>query len=132
MQFVVARALLKNSVSIEEWLAATTFVKNCTLKKLFPAIIYKEKMLFRNNYSSLDHSLFLWVFTYYFTKFFVHLWVSGAVCYFWVYKLIGVGPSKHLLVQSQQQDTRKRSELCPKLTIKRVESRSGVFIVNFE
>ena len=132
MQFVVARALLKNSVSIEEWLAATTFVKNCTLKKLFPAIIYKEKMLFRNNYSSLDHSLFLWVFTYYFTKFFVHLWVSGAVCYFWVYKLIGVGPSKHLLVQSQQQDTRNRSELCPKLTIKRVESRSVVVTVNFE
>ena len=39
-----------------------------------------------------------------------------------------VGPSKHLLVQSQQQDTRKRSELCPKLAIKRVESRSCVFI----
>ena len=32
-----------------------------------------------------------------------------------------VGPSKHLLVESQQQDTRKRNELCPKLTIKRVE-----------
>ena len=43
-----------------------------------------------------------------------------------------VGSSKHLLVQSQQQDTRKRSELFPKLTIKRVESRFGVFIVNFE
>ena len=43
-----------------------------------------------------------------------------------------VGPSKHLLAQSQQQDTRKRSELCPNLTIKRVQSRSGVFIVNFE
>ena len=43
-----------------------------------------------------------------------------------------VAPSKHLLVQSQQQDTRKRSELFPKLTIKRVESRFGVFIVYFE
>ena len=43
-----------------------------------------------------------------------------------------VGPSNHLLVQSQQQDTRKRSELCPKLTIKRVESCFDVFIVNFE
>ena len=43
-----------------------------------------------------------------------------------------VGPSKYLLVQSQQEDTRKRSELCPKLTIKRVESRSGVFTVNYE
>ena len=46
-------------------------------------------------------------------------------------KIDRVGPNKHLLVQSQQQDTRKRSDLCPKLTIKRVESRSGVFIVNF-
>ena len=41
MQFMVARALQRNSVSIE--LAATTFVKYCTLKKLFPAINYKEK-----------------------------------------------------------------------------------------
>ena len=57
---MVARALLRNSVSIEEWLAATTFVKYCTLKKLFPAINYKKKMFFRNNYSTLDHSLFLY------------------------------------------------------------------------
>ena len=43
-----------------------------------------------------------------------------------------VGRSKHL-VQTQRQDTRKNfSELCPKLTVERVESRSGVFIVNFE
>ena len=41
---MVARALLRNNVSIEAWLAATTFVKYCTLKKLFPAINYKEKM----------------------------------------------------------------------------------------
>ena len=47
---MVAGAILKNSVSIVEWLAATTFVKYCTLKKLFPAINYKKKkMLFRNN-----------------------------------------------------------------------------------
>ena len=31
---MVARALVRNSMSIEEWLAATTFVKYCTLKKL--------------------------------------------------------------------------------------------------
>ena len=43
-----------------------------------------------------------------------------------------VGRSKHLLVQIQQQDTRKNSELCQKLTIKRVESGSSVFIVNTE
>ena len=42
-----------------------------------------------------------------------------------VYELIGWTPS-------QQQNTKKRSEICPKLTIKRIESRSGVFIVNFE
>ena len=50
---MVARALLRNSVSIEEWLAATIFVKYCTLKKVFSALITrKKKMLFRNNYST--------------------------------------------------------------------------------
>ena len=62
---MVASALLTNSVSIEEWLAATTFVKQGNTvprKKLFPAINYsklQEKMFFRNNYSTLDHSFFL-------------------------------------------------------------------------
>ena len=41
---MVLCALPRNSVSIEEWLAATTFVKYCTLKKLFLVINYKEKM----------------------------------------------------------------------------------------
>ena len=40
---MVERDLLRNSVSIKEWLTATTFVKYYTLKKLFPAINYKEK-----------------------------------------------------------------------------------------
>ena len=40
---MVLCALLRNNVSIEEWLAATTFVKYCTLKKLSPAINYKKK-----------------------------------------------------------------------------------------
>ena len=43
-----------------------------------------------------------------------------------------MGPSKYLLVQCQQQETRKKSDLCPKLTIKRVESHVGVFNINFE
>ena len=131
MQFMVAKTLLRISVSIEEWLAATTFVKYCTLKKLFPAINYKEKMIFRNNYSTLDHSLFLWVITYYFTNIFVHMPVIATVLLqrLWIDR---VGPSKHLLVQSQQQCTRNRSELCPKLTIKWVESRSGAFVFNYE
>ena len=55
---MVARALLRNSVSIKEWFATTTLVKYCTLKKLFPAINYKKKMFFRNNYSTLNHTLF--------------------------------------------------------------------------
>ena len=59
MQFMVAKTLLRMSGSIEEWLATTTFAKYCTLKKLFPAINYNEKKIFRNNYSTLDHSLFL-------------------------------------------------------------------------
>ena len=36
------------------------------------------------------------------------------------------------ICQIQQQDTRINSKLCPKLTIKRVESRPGVFTVNFK
>ena len=55
---MVLCALLRNSVSIEEWLAATTFMKYCTLKKLSPPINYKEKVFFRNT-GTLDHSLFL-------------------------------------------------------------------------
>ena len=43
---MVARVLLRNRVSIEKWLAATTFVKYCTLKKLFLAINYKKKNVF--------------------------------------------------------------------------------------
>ena len=59
----------------------------------------------------------------------VHLSVTAAVRYFRVYKLIEWGPANIYL---QQQDTIKRSELCPELKIKRVESRSSAFIVNFE
>ena len=56
---MIARVLLRNSVSTEEWLATTTFVKSCALKKLFPAINYKEKVFLRNNYSTFDYSLSL-------------------------------------------------------------------------
>ena len=56
---MVAKTLLRIGVSIEEWLAATTLVKYCTLKKLFPAINYKQKIIFRNNYSTLDHNFSL-------------------------------------------------------------------------
>ena len=64
-------------------------------KKLLPAICYSDqqgKMFVTNNYSTLDHSLFLWVFYFYFTTIFVRLSVIAAVCYFNVYKLIGWDP----------------------------------------
>ena len=78
---MVVKTLLRNSASIEEWLAVTTFVKYCTLKKMFPAAInYKEKMIF-GNYSTLDHSLFLRVIAYYFTKIFVHMSVIASVLF---------------------------------------------------
>ena len=35
---MVARALLRNCVSIEEWLPAITFVEYCTLKKPFTKV----------------------------------------------------------------------------------------------
>ena len=46
MQFIVAKVLPRNTVYIEELLAATTFVKYCTLKKLFLEINYKEFCFF--------------------------------------------------------------------------------------
>ena len=43
-------------------------------------------------------------------------------------------PSKHFLFRIIHNNTRKRSKICSKLTIKTLEQRhdSGVFIVNFE
>ena len=44
-----------------------------------------------------------------------------------------MGPSKHLLVQSQQQKPYKKVLNMPKvIKNKYIESRSGVFTVNFE
>ena len=47
-------------------------------------------------------------------------------------KIHRMGRSKHLLVQIQRQDTTKNSELCPKLTIKEIDSCFCVLIDNFE
>ena len=41
-----------------------------------------------------------------------------------------LGPSKHLLVPSQKQNIRKRN--ISEVIDERVESRSGVFVINFE
>ena len=59
MQFTVARALLRNSASIEDWLEATTLVKCYTLKKLFPAVNYKKKC-----FSGTTTLLWITVFSY--------------------------------------------------------------------
>ena len=86
-----------------EWLAATAFVhifrkikKLCTLKRncslRLITVTYKEKYFLRNNQSTLDHSLLLRFFSYYFTKIFVRLSVIATVFYFSVYKLIGWDP----------------------------------------
>ena len=80
---MAARALLKNTVSIEEWMATTKETKkHCTLKK---ATInhsnLQGKYVFMNNY--FESHFFL-----YFTMIFVHLPVIVAACSFSVYKLI--------------------------------------------
>ena len=56
---MVARAILRNSVSIEEWLAATTFVKYCTLKTMFPAINCKKKNVFSEQLLYFESQSFL-------------------------------------------------------------------------
>ena len=67
----------------------------------------------------------------YFTKIFVYLSVIVAVCYFSVFKLIGWNPTNIYSFNVNSVNTRKRCEICPKLTINAVESGSGVFSVNF-
>ena len=68
----------------------------------------------------------------YFTKTFVHPLVIAAVCYFSVYKLIGWDSANISLFKVNGRSTKKRSEICPKLTINTIESRCGVVIVTFE
>ena len=76
-------------------------------EKIFPEITYKEKMFLINNYFTLDHSLFLWIFTYYFTKIFVHLLIIAVVCYFSVYKLIGWGAANIYLFKFNSKTLEK-------------------------
>ena len=67
-----------------------------------------------------------------FTKIFVYLLVIAAVCYFSVYKLIGWDPENIYLFKFNSKNTKKWSDVCPKLPINTIESHSGVFIANFE
>ena len=84
---MAASALLTNTVSIKEWMAAADFVKHSLLKKLLPAtnaVTNKEKNCFRNNYFGSQPFLM----SCYFTKIFVYLPLTAAVRYFSIYNMI--------------------------------------------
>ena len=66
----------------------------------------------------------------YFTKIFVYLLVIAAVCYFSVCKLKGWDSANIYLFRVNSENTKTWSDVCPKLPINTVESRSSVFIVN--
>ena len=66
-----------------------------------------------------------------FNKIFVHLLIISVVSNFDVFKLIGWDPANIYLFKVNT-NTRKKCEICSKLTIKTVERRSGVIILNFE
>ena len=104
--------------------------KHYTLeKKLFPArfniVNYIEKMFFRNNYFG-SQSFFM---SCHFTKIFVHLLIISVVSNFNVSKLIGWDPANTYLFKVST-NTKKKSKICSKLTVKTLESRSGIFILN--
>ena len=109
MYFVATCAFLKEIVFKEEWMAATKETRrHCN--KIFLGTI------------SSDHRLFL---NCYFTEIFIQLSVT-RVFYLSVYKLIGLDPEDIYLFKAT------RCRICPKFTIKTVESCSGVFFVNFK
>ena len=117
---MAASALLKNTVSIEEWLAVATFVKlrntvpwkNCSLQ--LNAVTYKEKHSFRNNY----FGSYPFLMSCYFNKIFVHLPVIAAVYYFSVYKLIARRSGTMVLTlweeceRGQKKRKRDKKKLC--------------------
>ena len=89
------------------------------------AVTNKEKMFFRNSYFRAQPFLM----SCYFTKIFVYLqYIISVVCYFSAYKLIGWDPANIYLFDVNSRNTRKRYEICPKLTINTIESCSGVII----
>ena len=84
-------------------------------------------MFFGNNYFG-SQSFFI---SCHFTKIFVHLLIISVVSNLNVFKLIGWGPGNTHLFKVNI-NTRKKCEICSKSTIKTVERRPGVFILNFE
>ena len=82
---MATRALLKNDVSIEEWLAATTlrnketqYSEKYSFLRLNPVTYKKKCCTRRNNYFGPQSFLM----SCYFTKIFVYLSVISVVCYF--------------------------------------------------
>ena len=128
---MAASALLKNTVSIEEWIAAATFVKQrnaAAWKKLFPETKRSNlqgKTFFMSNYFG-PHPFLM---NFYLTKICVHLPVIAVVRYFSVYKLIRWDPANFYVFKVNSQNIRKRHEIRSKFTINTIESYSGVFTV---
>ena len=83
--------------------------KNCSSR--LNTVTYKEKCFLNNNHSTLDHSLFLWASIS--LRFFVHLSVISAVCYFSVYKLIEWDTANFYFFKVNNRNTRKRCETYP-------------------
>ena len=109
------------------WNRETIYLKTCSLR--LNAVTYKRKSCsFRNNYFGSQPFLM----SCYFTTIFINLSLIAAVCYFSVSKLIGWDPENIYLFKVNSRNTRKRYGICPKLTINTIESRSDVFILNFE
>ena len=86
------------------------------------SVTFKE-IFFRNNYFGLQPFLM----SFYFTTIFVHQPVIVAIYYYSVHKLIVWDPANIYLFKFNCRNTRKRYEICPKLTINTIENRSDVF-----
>ena len=108
---------------------------------MFLGIKHSKQLFFRNNYFGSQP----FVKSCYFTKTFVtclavcyfssmlfQQYVIPALCYFSVYKLISWNPANIYLSKVNSINTRERCKTWRKLTIKTVESHSGVVIVNLE
>ena len=100
------------------------YMTTASVMKKLNTVNYKEKLFCRHNYFS-PKSFFI---NFHFTKNFVDLLIIAAVTIFDVFKLIRWDQANTYLFKVNT-NTRKKYELCPKLTI---ECRSSVFILNFE
>ena len=73
-------------------------------------------MFFWNNYIGLQPFLI----NCYFTKTFLHLSKTAAVCYFSIDKMMGWNPIKIYLFKDNSRNAGKGSEICLKLIINKV------------